>query len=283
MRRFRVGQHLLNERRWLVSGFILCALCSSVVKADLVGYWNFDEVSGQAVLDSSAFGNDGNLGGNANAEVSADPVRVSGFLGSGALQFDGDLDRVTIPDSPSLSVTGDLTLSAWINVAPGSTNPRNILAKDANFAYRWRVDGGNDQLWMLLNDGPSLQVLTSGFNVSSDAGTWRHTAIRYTASELKVRFYYDGLLVSTRDTTKGSIADTVGALTIGSYTSGGAESWNGMLDDVAIWDEALPEFQIAQLASGLTPLQIPEPSTWVLVSFGVIVLRLRGRSASRFE
>jgi len=118
---------------------------ATVVRADLMGHWNFDEGNGQVVFDSTIHGNHGVLGQTASVEAASDPVRAPGFLGAGSLVFDGASDLATVPDSVSLSVTGPLSVGAWVNVRIGSSGNRNILAKDSNNAYRYRLEGSNDQ------------------------------------------------------------------------------------------------------------------------------------------
>jgi hypothetical protein len=61
---------------------------------------------------------------------------------------------------------------------------------------------------------------------------------------------------------------------------GGARNFAGLIDDVAIWNEALTGEQIAALHSGAaTPLTIPEPSTLVLAMLACLCLT-RSRASS---
>lgn len=242
-------------RAW--TGIVVVALlvaCLGGAEAALVGHWAFDEGLGQAAGDSSGNANNGVLGQSALVEATRDPSWVVGHLGAGALNFDGDSDLVTVPDSPSVSVTGDLAMSAWINVA-STVGQRNIIAKDGNSAYRWRLEMVANRLWLLLSDG-GLQVLDSGYSVpAGDVGSWHHTAVRYDSSALMVHFYYDGVLRASMPTTKASIADTAGALRLGAYDNNGGESFNGMLDDLAIWNETLSDGKaIALYGLGMSAL-----------------------------
>ena len=77
--------------------FVLGLAFTSVVKADLVGWWRLDEGAGTTAFDSSGNGRDGTLNG--------DPQWVAGYLG-GALEFDGD-DHVDTGYSGTLQ-TGPL-------------------------------------------------------------------------------------------------------------------------------------------------------------------------------
>ena len=81
----------------------------------LVGYWNFDESSGNIAYDLSGNGNHGTLN-NMNA---AD--WVTGRSGH-ALDFADTGDYVEIPYSTDLNFDGDFTLTLWNK--PGSTDVR---------------------------------------------------------------------------------------------------------------------------------------------------------------
>ena len=70
-----------NKLIYLISFvFVLSVALTGTAKADLVGWWKFDESSGTTVADSSGAGNDGTLEGNADWDV--------GYFG-GAVFLDG--------------------------------------------------------------------------------------------------------------------------------------------------------------------------------------------------
>lgn len=231
---------------------------SSGAQADLVGYWTFDEGTGQTVFDSSAYNNHGVLGSTASVETS-DPTRVSGRLGAGALNYTGapTFQYAIVPDSPSISVTGSLTLSAWINIAGGTGTNRNILAKEANSAYRWRIDDAQHP-WLLINDGPGLALATSSYTVlEADYNEWHHVAVTFTPGGTNnVSFYYDGSLTDQKTLSKSSIADTAGSLVLGAYHTT-AEPFNGSLDEIAIWNQVCTGNQIYALAQGMAATNQP--------------------------
>ena len=76
----------------------------TITDPNLIGYWKFDETSGDTVIDFSGYGNDATLGGT--------PVRVDGFIG-GAVDLTGD-DYVVIDGVVDDITSNDITLSAWI-------------------------------------------------------------------------------------------------------------------------------------------------------------------------
>ena len=102
----------------LVSFVLVLSLAVSA-QADLVGYWNFDEGSGTVALDSSGNGLDGTLNG--------DPQWVVGQVG-GALEFDGD-DSVEIPHNYLLSITDEITITAWTYMNANASGEMAIVSK----------------------------------------------------------------------------------------------------------------------------------------------------------
>jgi len=233
--------------RGLLAAVFALSLAAGGAEAGLQAWWTFDEGGGSTVTDGVS-GNVGTLLGNTSFSAS-----VPGALGTGSsLAFDGN-DAVRVPDSPSVSPTGNITLSAWVNT-PSNTGTRNIVAKDSNNAYRWRLNGGSGELWALVNDGGGLQTIFSG--ATAPTGGWHHTAVSVDFADQQVRFYLDGSLVATKPTVKTGIADTGGPLVIGAYQASGSEGFNGNIDDVAIYGHRLSNAQIAQLATGVSPASV---------------------------
>ena len=77
---------------------------------EVVGYWQFEEGSGNKVKDSSEIGNDG--------EIVGDCKWVEGKF-DGGLQVGGSEAYVSVPDNESLQVTDAITIVGWTNVTSG--------------------------------------------------------------------------------------------------------------------------------------------------------------------
>lgn len=174
------------------------------------------------------------------------------MIGYHALQFNGDGDYVRVADSPSISVTGNITLSAWIrldsNDPEGASN--NIIAKDTNSSYRWRVNG-DGSLWFLINDGGGHETFKPSASISRD--TVYHHAVRADFDTNEVTWFVDGDSVETMSITDSSgIADSSGSLLIGTY-DGTNEYWHGVLDDIRIYPAALSDSSILSISNGNDP------------------------------
>ena len=116
----------------------------------LVGWWTFDEGTGDIAADSSGNGNDGTLNG---------PVEwtTEGKLG-GALKFTGPYNYVLVQDSPSLNPTQEITLAAWIN--PNWTGNNRIIQKTTKkLHFRIQNPQTLTPAYHHKVSGPTLQLL----------------------------------------------------------------------------------------------------------------------------
>jgi len=233
--------------------FVLCLVNTSIVRGvdldtdpALVGWWTFDEGSGNIAADSSGNGNDGTLNG---------PVEwtTEGKLG-GAMKFTGPYNYIQIQDSPSLDMTREITITAWIN--PSWTGNNRIMQKSS---------GGGDNQYRLLKEWGDFMVFhlpgltPDRIDVTGlpPLGEWTHLAATYDGSSMKV--YYDGVVVGEQDSS-GQLGTSDGTLCIGTKheTAPAGDEYNGMLDDVRIYNRALTQSEIKRLggnpkASGPAP------------------------------
>src|SRR3989344_3606321 len=108
----------------------------------LVGYWRMEEAGDATRLDSS-----GN--GTTLTESAADTVAQVGGKFGNAGDFElGDTEYLSVADNTALSVTGSLTLAAWIRPETVSAGSYNIIAKwdGANESYRLFQNGDEIRL-----------------------------------------------------------------------------------------------------------------------------------------
>ena len=203
----------------------------SVWSQGYAGVWHLDETDGvEDLTDSTAFDND--------ATIDADTDNIDGIIAK-AQYFDGDNDYISIPDSPSVSVTGNLTLAAWIYGTdyPALINfSQNIVAKDLNNSYRYRVQGGGTVLWALLKDADPLE--TESVPYTFETNTWYHAVTKVDFATQEVSFYINGTPIGVPQTTaKTGIVDSAGALLIGNYEPARTnEDFIGIIDEVRITD-----------------------------------------------
>jgi hypothetical protein len=204
----------------------------------LVGWWKFDEDSGDTAIDSSGNGSDGLLVGQ--------PERVEGVSG-GALNFDGDDDYVDIGKGPDFDITEQITLMAWIQVNVFDQQWQGIVTK-GDTSWRLSRSGGDTGHFACTGFWPEW---LNG-KVSVDNGKWHHVVGVYDGTKLYL--YIDGELDISQETS-GRISVNDAPVHIGSNSEKEGFLWNGMIDDVRIYSYALTADEIGAIyESAMTPL-----------------------------
>jgi hypothetical protein len=273
----------------VLAACLLAGICcdSAQASAPVVGLWRFNEGSGTNILDSSGFGNNGTIGGE-NGNVPAWVAGQAGF--GGALQFtnDGtDHAYVTIPGSASLQVgltaTNPWTMTAWAyEISDGSGNfvasYGRILVTDDGDAFQLESGAiGDDQLytWSRKNAAWEQGWINSP-SVTPLLDQWVHWAVVYDGTNLTI--YRNGNqgpqagTASTNITAALGYAGYTGAVLIGSELGqSGTRTWNGMLDDVAIFAGALSQAEIQTVMSGNFSAYIGGPAKIISQPFSQTV------------
>lgn len=211
--------------------------------ARLIASYHFDEGSGATVYDASGLDNTGTVSGAAWS--------LDGKHG-GALFFDGNDDRVIVPDAPSLDVDTGLTLMAWVKPTAPALDWQTILAKEVgteDVAYALFAVDSADRPVGYLN---AYSDVRSSSTLPLD--TWSHLAFTYTGAVLSL--YLNGSLVGTHQHV-GVISHSDGPLTIGGDGIWG-DWFEGLIDDVRVYNYARSEAEI-QSDMG-TPVEIVMPN-----------------------
>ena len=228
-----------------------------------VAIWLFDEEDDEVIVDSSGNGNDGTL-------MNGTKWVNDGKFG-GALQFDGMDDHVEVPASESLEMgESDLTLSFWFKTS--SSEFQRPLTKGAVDTARegYASFMRDDVLCAQLSDGKARQHIPGKIKVTD--GAWHFGTIVWERNAT-TRIYVDGQLDVEQATsyqgeeiTKETVPVIMGKKSIDS-----AQYFDGLLDEIAIFKEALTEDEIESVMQGLASLIIAvEPSgklttTWASI------------------
>jgi hypothetical protein len=202
----------------------------------LVAAWGFNEAAGVTTVgDSSGNGNTGTISGAA---------RVASQAGHGnALSFNGTTDIVNVADSASLKLTTGMTLEAWVHPASLSATVAStvLLKQDITTGLSYALyanDPPNPSAY--IRTGTTTPVVNATTNLPLN--TWTHIAATYDGATMS--FYVNGALVASHAQT-GAIGTSFVQLTIGGNTVfGNGEHFNGLLDDIRIYNVALNEAQI---------------------------------------
>ena len=205
----------------------------SILPSGISAYYPLDTGQGGQLYDNSANNNQGSL--------VAVPTWAAGKLAQ-SLTFNGTTQYATIPSSASLNLTGDMTLSAWVNLADLSVQ-HEIISKRvgtgaANTTYELRVQQSTGQLQFLAYD-TALRTVTGTTPVPT--GSWAQVAA--VKSSGSVTLYLNGVAIST----PGSVATSTtnaNALKLGSNDDL-TNFLKGSLDEVKIYNRALTQKELA--------------------------------------
>ncbi|MFA5887254.1 MAG: LamG domain-containing protein [Candidatus Nanoarchaeia archaeon] len=195
-------------------------------QSGLVGAWHMNEGTGD-IMDSSGEGNNGAAYGNV-------VYGVNGTF-STALQF-AEEGYVTLPDANSLDLTNNLTIQAWIKT---STPNRGILFKGVDGTYGDYAIGLNSVGRMTLYFRNVLVATGTGSSLANN--NWHHVAATYNG--INVKLYVDGTLQTTNAYTN-TLNQSMEPLRIGYYHDTAARNFDGVIDEVGIWNYALNSTQV---------------------------------------
>ena len=205
----------------------------------LVGYWNFDEASGDTVNDLTTNGNQGTLINGVQRTVdNLIPVK---YQPSKALYFDGVNDYVNVGTDPSLKVSTNLTLEAWINPQQDSRT-RVIVGREGE--YLLALSGADNTIFYAIsNTNPGGNTWTStGYSLK--ANEWSHIALSFDNGRIKT--YVNGQLVYTYDGvgTIGDVNTQADELRIGGRQWNNSDLFKGQIDEVRVWNSTRTQAEI---------------------------------------
>ena len=248
---------------FIITG-LLCASHSygQVDAGSVVAFWLFDEASGNVATDNSGNGYD--------ADLVENPVWVDGKFGN-AIEFQGESYLEIRDSAQNLSFGGSdpFTITAWVKNQGGGT----IIGKFNGGiigAYTVTISGGG-----IVSFHREVDPWSFSGSMALPADDFGHVAVTYDGAEMKI--YVNGEFDSSQERGPQN-TDTVTPVLIGArFTSDApSEFFNGVLDEVALFDVALTDEQIRNVMLGLSfpKASKPDPAdgafladTWVTLSW----------------
>lgn len=225
--------HLISVTS-LVTLVALFAIPHITAASELVGYWKFNESSGDAV-DSS-----GNLPNLTNNNV----TYGAGQYGN-AVYFNGST-AFFVGTGPDLNGQS-FTFSAWLW--------RDAGGGQEIYFSQGSGDGSHNNLHLRVYDDGLMRFGFLNNDLDAPAGTfvmgqWNHVVLTYDAATNARKIYLNGGEAKASDT---SASDFIGNtdLNIGRWIrNGGDQYWTGRIDDLKIYNRALTLEEIDDLADG---------------------------------
>lgn len=224
----------------------------------LVLYLPFDKPDDNGVVhDESGAGNNGRV-------IGAQWASDGKFGGAYLFHITNLTDRIVIPNSDTLNLD-HITLSVWIKAADRDGFWNRIIDKDYRNAYC--LDLGGDYNGKAARG--KLQFETSAGSISSNRalndGQWHHIAATYDGKT--VSYYIDGVGRGRVSRHPGPLKKSGWDLCIGNsvvdYGTGEFLAFDGMIDEVRIYNRALSAAEVKMLANATEPGVdvVPAPSS----------------------
>jgi len=221
---------LAQETGYVLVGIRPTTPPPSLLLNNLLAYWKLDESEG-ARADATGNGND--LSDNNSVGV------ATGKVGNAA-SFDGS--NYLMAASAILGATDDFTIVAWVNF---STTGSYLIAASSypDYISFGISDVGLVHLTAGVGDG------VTGGSVNSDE--WSLIVARREGDSISVSVNAGAASFGTVGASSAPAAFTV------SSNSGGEAFFNGLIDEVGVWNRALSDSEITQLYNGGNGLTYP--------------------------
>jgi len=203
-----------------------------------VGWWKLDDGiannASTSAIDSSGNGYTGTL-----HSFTYDILTNgwgSGVFGGG-VQLSGATQYIT---TSALPTTSTMTVSAWVNPSSSFAAYARIFGTTVNGpALGMNSNATID--YSIVNSGGTYSDFTGP---SVKLGSWSN--ITMTLSGFVLKIYLNGVLVGTSNTSFALSSSTF-ANGIGSLPTSGGQAFNGLLDDVRLYNRALRDYEVAAI------------------------------------
>ena len=217
----------------------------SLMSAELVGEWSFDEDCCRVAEDQSEWNHDLGLYGGSDFA----PGRA---VGSWGLSFDG-VDGFAASAGAVFRTDDSFSISAWARFDSNATDftvvsSEAVVRPSSYLKYKPSTDR-----WRMTI--PDADVESPDWYIAEDTtapelGEWYHLVSVYDAASDELRLYVNGMLVST---VAGPVEPwhVDGRLLLGAAGSTNDEQWSfavGAVDDVAVYQGVLTDHQVTELS-----------------------------------
>ncbi len=230
-------------------------IASSALKLDMP----MQEGSGVAILDGSGNQNHGTGNGITWATGQEYGFQHPLVRSNNPMVFDGADDKVTVGTPSALNniFTGGGTLSAWINPKSDGQNNAGQAFDKGKYAFQVISESSGSvkvQFAVTLSGGAARWETPRSVFLN----TWTHILVTYDSDNPTTDpiIYLNGSAVSLTETISPSgthVSDASSNLTLGNRNDG-VTTFDGLLNDLAIWDSALTANEVTALYNSGLPL-----------------------------
>ena len=191
---------------------------------------------------SSLYKNDGTL--------KSAPNWVGGHFDK-ALSFDGKTDYIDCGNAESLQITKSLTVMGWVkpDKALGLANWQRFAAR-GEYNTGWILGISNKNRPDITVSQVGQGIVTMYGQSTMKLGQWYHIAGVVDSKAKKVYIYFNGKLDAGPRPHSGEMKDPKVSMVIGKSGIAHVYDFHGIIDEVAIFNVALTENDIANLMKG---------------------------------
>lgn len=258
-----------------ILGLLVASFASAKLEDGLISVWTFDDGSAKDSI------------GNNNGKMHGGVAPIAGKHGKG-MSFDGVDGYIDVPHDKSMEAIAEgLTVSAWIYIRKGADHGAVIFKGEKigwtnNYAFRIASHGGDTGLtWGICIPGTEGYFHTDGSITPNEwwlvclTGDGKQAVGRVAQEGGKVEIPPSGqgnphpIAAPYRTTPDFPIEMGVGRAVGG--TVGNDAFLDAIIDEVYLWDRALSDDEIKQLADGARPKGLAvEPSGKMATFWGDI-------------
>ncbi len=222
----------------------------------LVGYWPLDGATtnwtSNTTRDLSGNGNTGTL-----VSMSTTSSPVAGKIGQAfKLTHNDDYIDLGTPSSLNFDRVTPFSMSVWFKTIAAGNQAFIIKAPEQSpyTGYWFQIYGGNVVMDLVNGAEPSEQGLGIYTDATFNDGKWHHAVATYDGSSnlSGEHIYIDGVAVATTQydsetTLTGSVANSYPVRIGADGLNPPSDDFNGLLDDIRIYNRALSATEIKQL------------------------------------
>ena len=225
--------------------FLFTPLFAQAALTDnILSYWKFDENTGTTAADAT--------GDGYTATLHAGAGWGSPFLGVSSLSLVSASSQYA--SFSSVNITSNFTFSAWFKTS--YSGAQQAIASDSGAAnsLQMKVQTTGALQFFYNISGSNVTINSSGVSTANN-GSWHNilvTCVNHGACTL----YFDGTNVGSASIAGSGLTTAVTFGVIGEL-SAGATYFNGLIDEVGIWNRALSSTEITQLYNSGAGLQYP--------------------------
>ena len=225
----------------------------------LVAFWQLDEGSGNEVKDISGNEHHGEIKG---------PKWTTGKIGKGLLFAGKDnKELVEVPDADDLDGMEAMTATAWAKITGTGTSvyPR-FVTKGHEHSWTFLVDVNAGKYLRFIVNRPAGKFDVTDKTTPLDPlfNEFHHYAVTWDGKE--IIFYIDGQEISKHAAGPGPGIQTDLPVLLGNSPEG--RTFEGILDEVGLFNIALSQKEIKKLMDGLKNFHAVDADEKLSVTWG---------------